>query len=50
MLTWLLITLLILTGWTGFMGWSFEHVENACLQRNAVLTEEGREGPLQVCR
>lgn len=50
MLTWLLLTILILTGWTGLMGWSVEHVENVCLERNNLLLQEEREGPLQLCR
>ena len=50
MLTWLLIAVLILTGWIGFQGWGSEYVENVCLARNNVLLTELREGPLQLCR
>ena len=50
MFVWLMLSLLILGGFGGFMGWSFEHVENHCLQANQALMLEGKEGPLQVCR
>ena len=50
MLTWLLIAILIVTGWGGYLGWGNEHVENACLARNNTMLTEQKEGPLQVCR
>lgn len=50
MFAWLLIAILVFTGWGGFMGWSSEHVENHCLARNNALLMEQREGPLQMCR
>ena len=50
MLTWLLITILILTGWGGMLGWSFEHVEAHCLHANERLYLEQLEGPLRACR
>ena len=49
MLTWLLITLLILTGWgEGF--WIFHETHEAnCLRSNQELLLRGAEGPLQHC-
>jgi|CXWL01.1.fsa_nt_gi hypothetical protein len=49
MLTWLLITMLILTGW-GEAFWVFhEHRESSCLRSNQALLLRGAEGPLQAC-
>ena len=48
-LEWLLISVLIITGWGGFLGWSMEHIEKACLTRNTHITNESREGPLERC-
>lgn len=48
-LTWLLIAVLTITGWGGFLGWSIEHIEKRCHERNAMLLAESREGPLQAC-
>lgn len=50
MFAWLLISILSIVGWGGFIGWGNEHVENVCLARNNILLEEQREGPLQLCR
>jgi hypothetical protein len=50
MFAWILIAILIVTGWGGFMGWGSEYVENVCLGKNNALMSESREGPLQLCR
>ena len=50
MFAWLLLAIVMLAGWTGLMGWSFEHVENHCLQANQTLLIENKQGPLQSCR
>lgn len=48
-LTWVLIAVLTITGWGGFLGWGIEHIEKRCYERNATLLAESREGPLQAC-
>ena len=50
MLTWLLIAVLICTGWYGYLGWGQEHIEAVCLLHNSQLMEDGKQGPLQACR
>lgn len=50
MLTWLLITVLTVTGWGGFMGWSIEHIDRVCHERNAKLLADGKQGPLRNCK
>ena len=48
-LTWLLIAALTITGWGGFLGWSLEHIDRRCEQRNLTVLDGDRQGPLQVC-
>ena len=47
--TFAIITLLLLAGWGAGLGWGFEHIKAECLRHNAVVTDRGAQGPLQLC-
>ena len=48
-LEYILITVLIFSGWGGLFGWSHAYHKADCLERNALLDTESREGPRQSC-
>lgn len=50
MLLWILITVLIVTGWGGVIGLSFDYVYEQCRASNVQLALDNRQGPPQDCK
>lgn len=50
MLLWILISVLIVTGWGGIIGLSFDYVYEHCHAANVQLAMDNRQGPPQDCQ
>lgn len=50
MLLWILISVLIVTGWGGVIGLSLDYVGEQCRESNEQLLLDNRQGPLQECK
>ena len=53
MVVWIVITVAVVAGWGGVMGWSVEHVAQVkaeqCQAVNSQMLVDNRQGPLQDC-
>lgn len=49
MLLWILISVLIVSGWGGIIGLSLDYVGEQCRESNEQLLLDNRQGPLRDC-
>lgn len=49
MLLWILITVMVVTGWGGVIGMSFDDISDQCREANAQIVLDNRQGPLRNC-